>query len=86
MTKTKFRVDKAALLSQLVKTGDTDRLKLAYHQSIVEGSLPLSIGGGIGQSRLCQLLLGRAHIGEVQASYWDKETIQSCKVKGIELL
>lgn len=81
-----IRVDKAALLSQLVKTGDTDRLKLAYHQSIVEGSLPLSIGGGIGQSRLCQLLLGRAHIGEVQASYWDKETIQSCKVEGIELL
>ncbi len=81
-----IRVDKSTLLSQLQKTGDTDRLKLAYHKSIIDGSLPLSIGGGIGQSRLCQLLLGRAHIGEVQASYWDKETIKTCKIDGIELL
>lgn len=81
-----IRVDKTALLSQLEKTGDIDRLKLSYHRSIVDGSLPLSIGGGIGQSRLCQLLLGRAHIGEVQASYWDKDTIETCKIEGIELL
>ena len=81
-----IRVDKTALLSQLEKTGDIDRLKLSYHKSIVDGSLPLSIGGGIGQSRLCQLLLGRAHIGEVQASYWDKDTIETCKIEGIELL
>ncbi len=81
-----LRVDKTALLSQLEKTGDIDRLKLSYHKSIVDGSLPLSIGGGIGQSRLCQLLLGRAHIGEVQASYWDKDTIETCKIEGIELL
>lgn len=81
-----IRVDKFALLDQLKKSGDVDRLKLTFHQSIVDGSLPLSIGGGIGQSRLCQLLLARAHIGEVQASYWDKQTIDYCKIQGIELL
>ena len=81
-----IRVDKFALLDQLKKSGDIDRLKLTFHQSIVDGSLPLSIGGGIGQSRLCQLLLARAHIGEVQASYWDKQTIDYCKIQGIELL
>ena len=81
-----IRVDKKALLKQLKLAGAEDRLKCAYHKQIIEEKLPLSIGGGIGQSRLCQLLLGRAHIGEVQASYWDAETIKECKLAGIDLL
>ena len=81
-----IRVDRDSLLSQLEKSGDMDRLKYKYHKAIVDGILPLSIGGGIGQSRLCQLLLGRAHIGEVQASYWDEQTLKECKKLDIELL
>ena len=81
-----IRVDRDSLLSQLEKSGDMDRLKYKYHKAIVDGFLPLSIGGGIGQSRLCQLLLGRAHIGEVQASYWDEQTLKECKKLDIELL
>lgn len=81
-----IRVDKQSLLSQLEKSGKQERLKYDFHKSIVDESLPLTIGGGIGQSRLCQLLLARAHIGEVQASYWDKDTIQECEKLGIELL
>ena len=81
-----IRVDKQSLLSQLEKAGKQDRLAYDFHKSIVDESLPLTIGGGIGQSRLCQLLLARAHIGEVQASYWDKDTILKCKEQGIELL
>ena len=81
-----IRVDKDSLVSQLEKSGKQERLEYAYHQSIIKDELPLTIGGGIGQSRLCQLLLGRAHIGEVQASYWDKETLEKCKKQKIELL
>lgn len=81
-----IRVDKTSMLAQLEITGDQDRLKYPYHKAIVAGELPLTIGGGIGQSRLCQLLLGRAHIGEVQSSYWDKQTQMDCKIAGIELL
>ena len=81
-----IRVDKKALLEQLEKSGKQERLKYAYHQSIINEELPLTIGGGIGQSRLCMLLLGRAHIGEVQASYWDEETLKQCKKLKIELL
>ena len=81
-----IRVDKKSLLFQLKKSKKEERLALDYHKSILDESLPLTIGGGIGQSRLCQLLLGRAHIGEVQASYWDKETLEDCKKKEIELL
>lgn len=81
-----IRVDKRALLAQLKKLDAEDKLKCAYHKQIIEEKLPLSIGGGIGQSRLCQLLLGRAHIGEVQASYWDTYTTQECKKACIELL
>lgn len=81
-----IRVDKDSLLRQLKKSGEEKRLTFDYHKSIVDGSLPLTIGGGIGQSRLCQLLLGRAHIGEVQSSYWNKQIIESCKEQGIELL
>ena len=81
-----IRVDKESVLFQLKKSKKEERLALDYHKSILDESLPLTIGGGIGQSRLCQLLLGRAHIGEVQASYWDKETLEDCKKKEIELL
>ena len=81
-----IRVDKETLIKQLEKSKKQERLEYAYHQSIIKDELPLTIGGGIGQSRLCMLLLGRAHIGEVQASYWDKETIEECKQLKIELL
>lgn len=81
-----IRVDKQSLLKQIEKSGKQERLEYAYHRAILKDELPLTIGGGIGQSRLCMLLLGRAHIGEVQASYWDKETIKQCKKLKIELL
>jgi len=81
-----IRVDKDTLIKQLEKSQKQERLEYAYHKAIISEELPLTIGGGIGQSRLCMLLLGRAHIGEVQASYWDKETIEQSKKFGIELL
>ena len=86
LTSMGIRVDKDTLIKQLEKSGKQERLKYDYHQSIIKEELPLTIGGGIGQSRLCMLLLGRAHIGEVQASYWDKETLEQCKKLKIELL
>ena len=81
-----IRVDKHSLVTQIEKAGKQERLELAYHKAILSDQLPLTIGGGIGQSRLCMLLLGRAHIGEVQASYWDEQTIKKCKKLKIELL
>lgn len=81
-----IRVDKQSLTEQTKKSKTEDRLKLTYHKSILSDKLPLSIGGGIGQSRLCMLLLGRAHIGEVQSSYFDKKSIEECQKLGIELL
>ena len=63
-----------------------DRLNLPYHQAIVNKELPYTIGGGIGQSRLCMLLLNRAHIGEVQASIWPQEMIDECEKNNIHLL
>jgi aspartate--ammonia ligase len=81
-----IRVDKESLLKQIEKSGKQERLEYAYHKAILAEELPLTIGGGIGQSRLRMLLLGRAHIGEVQASYWDSETLKQCQELGIELL
>lgn len=81
-----IRVDKQTLLKQIEKSGKYERLEYTYHKSILAEELPLTIGGGIGQSRLCMLLLGRAHIGEVQASYWDSQTLEQCKQIGVELL
>lgn len=81
-----IRVDSESLIEQIEKSGRIERFALEYHQAILKDELPLSIGGGIGQSRLCMLLLGRAHIGEVQASYWDKETVKKCEEQKIELL
>lgn len=81
-----IRVDKTSLLSQIEKADKKERLSYPFHKAILEDKLPITIGGGIGQSRLCMLLLGRAHIGEVQASYWDKDTLKSCEEQQIELL
>lgn len=81
-----IRVDKESLLSQLKKAGKEERLSFDFHKGIVSETLPLTIGGGIGQSRLCQLLLGRVYIGEVQSSYWDEQTLKTCKEHKIELL
>ena len=81
-----IRVDKNSLIYQLKKSHNEDRLNYTYHKLIMEENLPLTIGGGIGQSRLCELLLGRVHIGEVQSSYWDKQTLLECEKNGIELL
>ena len=81
-----IRVDPAALDSQLSKAGCDDRRELPFHKMLLNNELPLTIGGGIGQSRLCMLLIGCAHIGEVQTSLWDNDTLQICKENGIPLL
>ena len=81
-----IRVDAAALDRQLTVAGCDDRRKLTFHKLLLEDKLPLTIGGGIGQSRLSMFLLGKAHIGEVQVSTWDDETIASCHDAGIILL
>ena len=68
-----------------MRAGD-DRRALPFHKAVLNGELPYSIGGGIGQSRLCMLLLGKAHIGEVQGSLWDAETKAVCERAGVQLL
>jgi len=81
-----IRVDEESLKEQLEKCHANNRLNLPYHQNIINHVLPLSIGGGIGQSRLCMFFLRKAHIGEVQASLWDQETLQLCEEKGVHIL
>jgi aspartate--ammonia ligase len=81
-----IRVDAEALDRQLTVAGCGHRRSLTYHQMLLGGELPLTMGGGIGQSRLCMLLLEKAHIGEVQVSVWDDETIKLCKEAGVALL
>ena len=81
-----IRVDPAALDRQLTLAGCDDRRELPYHKALLNGELPLTIGGGIGQSRLSMLLLGKAHIGEVQASIWDEDTMGKCEKAGVILL
>lgn len=81
-----IRVDAKALDEQLSKAGCNDRRRLPFHQMVLKDELPLTIGGGIGQSRLCMLLLQKAHIGEVQTSLWDEETKRICKEGGVKLL
>ncbi|HBL40241.1 MAG TPA: aspartate--ammonia ligase [Ruminococcaceae bacterium] len=81
-----IRVDKEALLSQLEKAGCPERRELMFHRLLLNGTLPLTMGGGIGQSRICMLLLGKAHVGEVQASIWDDQTVKLCREAGVELL
>ena len=81
-----IRVDPESLDKQLSLAGCDHRRELPFHKMLLNGELPLTIGGGIGQSRLCMLLLGKAHIGEVQASLWDEDTKRLCKEAGIVLL
>ena len=81
-----IRVDEKALDEQLKKAGANERRTLPFHKALLAGELPLTMGGGIGQSRLSMLLLGKAHIGEVQVSLWDDETRRVCKENGIVLL
>ena len=81
-----IRVDEESLDRQLTLAGCDDRRSLPFHRMLLNGELPLTIGGGIGQSRLCMLMMGNAHIGEVQSSIWDEETVRVCAEKGILLL
>ena len=81
-----IRVDPESLDRQLTMSGCDSRRELPYHKALLNGELPLTIGGGIGQSRLSMLLLGKAHIGEVQASIWDEDTVEKCEKAGVILL
>jgi len=81
-----IRVDSSSLDGQLAAAGCNHRRSLTYHRMLLDGELPLTIGGGIGQSRLCMLMLGKAHIGEVQSSIWDADTQRKCREAGITLL
>ena len=81
-----IRVDADALRRQLAEAGCPQRAELPFHKMLLDGTLPLTMGGGIGQSRLCMLLLGKAHVGEVQVSLWDDATVQACRNSGVELL
>ncbi|WP_394524663.1 aspartate--ammonia ligase [Lacrimispora sp. JR3] len=81
-----IRVDETSLAEQLKKAGCEDRSQLPYHKMLLNGELPCTIGGGIGQSRLCMLLLDRAHVGEVQASIWPDEMREICRKNKIFLL
>ncbi len=81
-----IRVDEEALVRQLEISDNIDRLKLPYHQMLVNGELPYTIGGGIGQSRICMFFLRKAHIGEVQASVWSQDVLNKCEEQNINLL
>ena len=81
-----IRVDEVSLMQQLKATNLEERKHLDYHQMLLKGELPLTIGGGIGQSRICMLLMQKAHIGEVQASIWTDDMLQLCEENGIQLL
>ncbi len=81
-----IRVDRQSLLSQLKAEGKEERLNYEFHKMLISGALPLTIGGGIGQSRLCMFLLQKAHVGEVQVSIWPEKEILKCKSEGIDLL
>ncbi len=81
-----IRVDKAALLSQLDKAGCPERAELPFHKAVINGELPFTIGGGIGQSRICMFFLRKAHIGEVQCSLWPEDVMKAAAEKGLQLL
>jgi len=81
-----IRVDKEALERQLKLQGKEERKQLYFHQRLLKDTLPLSIGGGIGQSRLCMILLHKAHIGETQSSIWPDSMRQECKEAGMTLI
>ena len=81
-----IRVSPESLDKQLTLAGCDERRELPFHKMLLNGQLPLTMGGGIGQSRLSMLLLGKAHIGEVQVSLWDEDTMAACDASGIILL
>ncbi len=81
-----IRVDEQSLDRQLTEANADEKRAFPFHKMLLEGKLPLTIGGGIGQSRLSMLLLGKAHIGEVQVSLWDEQTMRLCRENGIKLL
>ena len=81
-----IRVDEQSLAEQLKKAGCEERAELPFQRALLAGQLPYTIGGGIGQSRICMFFLRRAHIGEVQASIWPQETMDAARERGIELL
>ena len=81
-----IRVDKESLLCQLKIEGQEEREQLYFHQQLLNDKLPLSIGGGIGQSRLCMVMLHKAHIGEIQASIWPEEMRREAEEAGMMLI
>lgn len=81
-----IRVDREALERQLEQSGKQERKHLYFHRRLLEGSLPQSIGGGIGQSRLCMILLHKAHVGETQSSIWPDDMRERCKSAGMPLI
>ncbi len=81
-----IRVDEDSLAKQLEIAGCTERRELPFHKMLLEGELPYTVGGGIGQSRICMFFLEKAHIGEVQSSLWPEEMVKACEEAGIELL
>ncbi len=81
-----IRVDETSMRSQLEKAGCPERAELPFHSALLRGELPLTIGGGLGQSRICMLILQKCHIGEVQASVWPEETLRACAERGVFLL
>jgi len=81
-----IRVSPESLARQLKLAGKEERARLPFHKALLAGELPYTIGGGIGQSRICMVLLEKAHIGEVQASVWPQEMIDACRAHRIHLL
>ena len=81
-----IRVDKESLLSQLEKAGCPERAELPFHQAVINEEVPYTIGGGIGQSRICMFFLRKAHIGEVQCSLWPEDVMEEAEKKGLQLL
>ena len=81
-----IRVDKEALLRQLELENKMERLNLFFHKKLMNDEIPLSVGGGIGQSRLCMVLLHKAHVGEIQASIWPEEMRRECAAAGMPLI
>ena len=81
-----IRVDKESMLRQLAIENVEERKELYFHKKLLNGELPLTIGGGIGQSRLCMMLLHKAHIGEIQASIWPEQMRKECSEAGMHLI
>ena len=81
-----IRVDEEAMEKQLIESGHTERRNLHFHRDLLAGKMPLTIGGGLGQSRICMLILQKCHIGEVQVSKWDEDTMEICRKNGVFLL